>query len=117
MSVAQAPDDLSTLVSLIERDMTHVVSFFEKLDTTIDQMAEVSSDIKQIITVHEDRLNRQEKTNDDLFEEIKELRVENRLQHERIEKKINNLEKIRWMIIGACAIIGYTLSKVDFVLN
>ena len=41
-------------------ELDHIVRVVEKLDTAIDKLTDVSSDIKQILAVHESRLDQTE---------------------------------------------------------
>ena len=43
-----------------KNDIDHVYKVIDKLDTAIDKLADVSSDIKQILAVHETRLDQSE---------------------------------------------------------
>ena len=113
----KAQQEIETRVTLIERDMSHMVTMFEKLDTSIEKIANVHQDMRQILSVHEERLNAQEITDKDIYNEIKELRKESQEQHEHLEKKIMDLEKYRWIIIGAVAIIGFVLAEFNLILS
>ena len=42
------------------KDIDHVYKVIDKLDLAIDKLADVSSDIKQILAVHETRLDQSE---------------------------------------------------------
>lgn len=51
--------------------------------------------------------------------DIKELRVEQKEQHDAlmkhfvsIEERLTNLEKWRWMVVGGAIVIGFLLSHV-----
>jgi len=109
--------EMETRVSLIERDMSHMVTMFEKLDSSIEKIADVHIDMKQILTVHEDRLNRQEITDEDIYNELKEIRKESTEQHQEIQNKLMDIEKMRWMILGACGILTYLLAEFDIILK
>jgi len=106
--------ELETRVSLIERDMSHMVTMFDKLDTSIEKMTEIHQDMRQILSVHEQRLNDQEITDKEIYNEIKELRSESTEQHNELRDQIVNLEKIRWMIIGAGVLLTYAATAMDF---
>ena len=109
--------EMETRVSLIERDMSHMVTMSEKLDSSIEKIADVHIDMKQILTVHEDRLNRQEITDEDIYNELKEIRKESTEQHQEIQNKLMDIEKMRWMILGACGILTYLLAEFDIILK
>lgn len=56
-----------------------------------------------------------------VVEELREIRKEQKEQHQamlkelsRIEERINAIEKWRWMVIGGSAVVGYMLSHLPF---
>jgi uncharacterized protein YPO0396 len=109
----------------------------DKMDNVIERLAEISSEIKQMLAVHEQRLSQHDKNNDyieDLIEqrrrdlddkidmvyntmrsqdngildEIKKLREESTAQHSKLTERINQLEKFIWLAIGG----GITLTWI-----
>jgi len=55
--------------------------------------------------------------------DIRELRAEQKEQHDAlmkhfkgIEDRLNNLEKWRWMVIGGAAVVGYLVSNISQLL-
>lgn len=105
-------DSLETRVAIVERDVDRMSIMFEKLDTAIDRISDVSSDMKNMLMLHEDRLNRQEKTNDEIFDELKEMRNESNKQHNELSSKITTVEKWRWMVMGAIALGAFAISHM-----
>lgn len=115
----------------------------DRIDAIIERLTEVSTDLKSMLAVHEQRINRQEKETDDihlilekrreevdskiddiygvmhkkddkLLEEIKHIREDNTHQHKEMAQKIANMEKFIWMAIGG----GITVSwLITFALN
>lgn len=56
-----------------------------------------------------------------VVEELREIRKEQKEQHQamlkelnRIEERINAIEKWRWMVIGGAAVVGYLLAHLPF---
>jgi len=52
--------------------------------------------------------------------DIKELRAEQKEQHDalmthfkNIEERLTNLEKWRWMVVGGAAVVGYLISNIS----
>ena len=43
-----------------DQDYDHVIKVIDKLDTAIEKLSDVSNDIKQILAVHEQRLDQTE---------------------------------------------------------
>jgi len=105
--------DFETRLIKIETDvaaMKEKVSFFsviyEKFDRTLDKLDERTIDDKKELQMMMDDLR------DGVLQEIKALREEAHSQHLAQQKKIDELNKLRWLIVGGAAVIGYILSKV-----
>jgi hypothetical protein len=54
--------------------------------------------------------------------ELKELRVEQKEQHQllmqkfsHLEDRLSNLEKWRWMLLGGAAVVGYLVSHFSIL--
>ena len=67
-------DNLDIRVELegIKKDLENVSSINNRLDTAIEKLADVSSSIKSMLAVHEEKIERQEKTDEVIFEKIKD---------------------------------------------
>lgn len=57
-----------------------------------------------------------------VVEELREIRKEQKEQHQtmlrelnRIEERINSIEKWRWMVIGGSVVVGYMLSHLPIL--
>ena len=105
--------DLEGRLSKIETEvaaMKEKVSFFsviyEKFDRTLDKLDERTIEDKKELQMMMDDLR------DGVLQEIKALREEAHSQHLAQQKKIDELNKLRWLIVGGAAVIGYILSKV-----
>ena len=105
--------DLEGRLSKIETEvaaMKEKVSFFsviyEKFDRTLDKLDERTIDDKKELQMMMDDLR------DGVLQEIKAMREEAQSQHLAQQKKIDELNKLRWLIVGGAAVIGYILSKV-----
>ena len=105
--------DFENRLIKIETDvaaMREKVSFFsviyEKFDRTLDKLDERTIDDKKELQLMMDDLR------DGVLQEIKAMREEAHNQHLAQQKKIDELNKLRWLIVGGAAVIGYILSKV-----
>ena len=56
-----------------------------------------------------------------VVEELREIRKEQKEQHaammkelNKLEDRINSIEKWRWMVIGGAAVVGYLLAHLPF---
>lgn len=148
---------LETEVAILKSDVNRMTSLFEKLDTAIEKMGDVSNNIARMLAVHEEKLNVQQQTDQELFHlvekrkqelqsDIKELHSrittvtrelsndiseteqrlitamtygtsdikkcitdENKILNTRqvdLEKRVNDLEKWRWLIVGGSIVLG-----------
>ena len=105
--------DFESRVSKIEAEvaaMREKVSFFsviyEKFDKTLDKLDERQiEDRKGIQTVIDTMRN-------DLMQEIKAMREDMARQHEIENKKIEELNRWRWIVMGGAAVVGWVISKL-----
>jgi chromosome segregation ATPase len=133
-------------VSYLEKDMAKVGMLVDRLDTTIDKLTDISTNISQLLAVHETKLSSQEiiskqtvdlverrrveteekLTNiharissgekelsqkidlqyDDIIKELKEMRHEATIQHNKLSSRITTMEKWMWAVIGGSAVVG-----------
>ena len=148
---------LETEVAVLKSDVNRMTSLFSRLDAAIEKMGDVSNNIAKMLAVHEERLNRQEDTDEELFSlvekrrqeiqgDIKELHsrittvsrdmsddlteTEQRLmtamtyghseikkciteehkaiteQQAELEKRVVELERWKWLIMGGSVVLG-----------
>ena len=127
--------DLRVELEGIKKDLENVSSINNRLDTAIEKLTDVSTCIKSMLAVHEVKIERQEKTDEIIFEKIKDRaeeidsvyrelqreisQVERRLLIEikalrnDIGSRVSMLEKARWILLGAAIVIVFLITK-DF---
>ena len=127
--------DLRVEIEGIKRDLKNVSNINERLDTAIEKLTDVSSCIKSMLAVHEEKITKQEKTDEIIFDKIKDRadeidsvyrelqreinQVERRLLIEikalrnDIGSRVSMLEKARWILLGAAIVVIFLLTK-DF---
>jgi len=130
-------DNLDIRVELegIKKDLENISGINNRLDTAIEKLTDVSSSIKSMLAVHEEKIERQEKTDAIIFEKIKDRadeidnvyrelqreinQVERRLLTEikalrnDIGSRVSMLEKARWILLGAAIVVIFLITK-DF---
>ena len=105
--------DFESRLNKMETDLAAVkekISFFnviyEKFDKTLDKLDERQledrKEINEMMAVLQDNI----------MKEIKALRDEMQRQHQIENKKIDELNKWRWIVMGAAAIVGWIISRV-----
>ena len=86
----QELNDLKLDIGLLTRDVEHTNRLCEKLSESIDKLQEVNVNILRMITLHEQRQDQHEKSENEMKEDIKELHSRittvTRELHERIDQ-------------------------------
>ena len=125
--------DIRVQLESLRKDIESVNSINNRLDTAIDKLTDVSTSIKQMLAVHEEKIQRQEQIDDVIFTKLKERadeidnvyrdltreldQVEKRLLVEikslrnDIGGRVGILEKWKWLIVGGSIVVGWVLSK------
>ena len=93
------------------------VSFFSiiygKFDETLKRMAELMGDRRSEINEDlKDVYSKIKETEDKLMNQFSELRKEMKYLHDEEKKKVSEIDRWRWMIVGGSIVIGYFLSNV-----
>ena len=105
--------DFESRLSLLEKEVAAIrekVSFFtviyEKFDKTLDKLDERQTDdrkeFNEMIVILQENI----------MKEFKSLRDEMSKQHIIENKKIDDLNRWRWIVMGAAAMLGWIVSKV-----
>lgn len=125
--------DLKIQIAGLKKDIQNVNNLNNRLDVAIEKLTDVSTSIKQMLAVHEEKIARQEQIDEVIFDKLKERATEidtvyKDLQREiqQVEKRllveikslkldfgarVGILEKYRWIIMGGAIVIGFILSK------
>tara|TARA_E500000318_G_scaffold28159_1_gene28375 strand:- start:1995 stop:2429 length:435 start_codon:yes stop_codon:yes gene_type:complete len=125
--------NLAIEVEGIKKDIKNGELIHSRLDTAIDKLTDVSTSIKQMLAVHEQKLSQSEKTEEILFDKVRERGEELDMVYRDLQRDINQvekrlllemktlkscfdgrvsvLEKWRWLIIGGALAIGFILAK------
>ena len=104
-----------------------------RIDTAIDKLTDVSASIKSMLAVHEEKIQRQEKIDEVIFDKLKdradeisdvyrELKRDVEMSEKRllieikslkndIGARVGVLERYKWLILGGAIVIGWIMSK------
>ena len=125
-------DILIDIVGL-KKDVENVQTIHGRLDTAIDKLTDVSTSIKQMLAVHEEKISRQEQTDEVIFDKLRERAGEIQQVHTELSKEIQQtekrllleikqlkldiggrvgiLEKYKWLVLGGSIVVGWILSS------
>lgn len=113
----------------------------DRLESAIERLTQVSSELKSMLAVHEERINQQERSSDNLQDVVEQRRQEmedrfstvyddmerqdnaiiDRLEiiktksdeaHEKLSNKIDSLQKFMWMTMGGGIAITWIITNV-----
>lgn len=77
-------------IELIKKDISNITRLCEKMDTTIDKMQDVASNLSRIVFLQEQKLTAQDATNKEVDEKLESLGKEHEKDtgelHDRISK-------------------------------
>ena len=120
-------------IESLRKDIENVNTIHNRLDTAIDKLTDVSTSIKSMLAVHEEKIARQEKIDEIIFEKLKdradeisdvyrELKKDVEMSEKRllieikslkndIGARVGVLERYKWLILGGAIVIGWIMSK------
>src|SRR6056300_1012398 len=124
--------DLKVQIAGLKKDIENVNNLNSRLDTAIEKLTDVSTSIKQMLAVHEEKISRQEQIDEIIFEKLKERAGEIDTVHRELSKEIQQvekrlliemkqikldigsrvgiLEKYRWLIMGGAVVVGWFIA-------
>ena len=127
--MADSITDLKVEVAGVKKDIEQAYNLNSRLDTAIEKLTDVSTSIKQMLAVHEEKIARQEQIDEIIFDKLKERAGEIGNVHRELSKEIQQvekkllleirqmkldiggrvgiLEKYKWLIMGGAVVIGW----------
>ena len=124
--------DIKVQIAGLKKDIENVNNLNGRLDQAIEKLTEVSTSIKQMLAVHEEKISRQEQIDEIIFDKLKERAGEIDTVHRELSKEMQQvekrllleikqlkldiggrvgiLEKYKWLVLGGAIVIGWILS-------
>lgn len=113
-----------TKIAVLEERLSAYENMMRKIDEAIQIMGKTSQNISKMLAVHEERIEQCHKSDDYIGRLIEELRIENKDSHEavvarieKVETKIEEFTKYRWIIIGVFAVVSFAISQSHMVID
>ena len=120
-------------IESLRKDIENVNHINGRLDTAIDKLTDVSTSIKSMLAVHEEKIARQEKIDEVIFDKLREREAEITDVYRELKKdvemsekrllieikglkidigaRIGLLERYKWLIMGGAIVLRWILSK------
>ena len=129
------PDNTEIKVDIesLRKDIENMNTINGRIDTAIDKLTDVSTSIKSMLAVHEEKIQRQEKIDEVIFDKLKDradeisdvyrelkkdvetsekrLLIEIKSLKNDIGARVGVLERYKWLILGGAIVIGWIMSK------
>ena len=124
--------DLKVQIEGVKKDVENVSNLNTRLDTAIQKLTDVSTSIKSMLAVHEEKISRQEQIDEIIFGKLKDREHEIDKVHRELSKEIQHLEKrllveiktikldfgarvgilekYRWLIMGGAVVVGWFIA-------
>ena len=109
------PAPLETKVAVIEEKLIVHEQMMSRIDTAIEKITEVNSNVSKMLAVHEEKINTNEKVDDILFTKIDQLSSKMDSDHNIVLSKIQDLEKKVWIGIGIVFCLSFIIQNSNFV--
>ena len=125
--------DNRTSIEVLRTEIEQNLLVHKRLDTAIEKLTNISSSIKSMLAVHEEKLSQAEKLDEIIFSKLKERQVETETRYASLKEnmdltekrimneiksikntlgdRVNVLEKWKWLIIGGSIVIGFILAR------
>ena len=124
--------DIKVQLESLRKDIESVNYLNNRLDVAIEKLTDVSTSIKQMLAIHEEKIKRQEQIDDIIFDKLKERAGEIDQVHKELSREIQQVEKrllieirqmkldiggrvgileqYKWLLLGGAIVAGWILS-------
>jgi hypothetical protein len=124
-----------TKIAVLEERLTSYEVMMKKIDEAIQIMGKTSQSISKMLAVHEEKLENSGKNDDLIIDRIKTIEVKNTEEHGRVierfesleekideriinlDKKVDDVVKFRWLVVGALVIVSFVFSQSSMVVD
>lgn len=113
-----------TKIAVLEERLSAYELMMKRIDEAIQLMGKANQNISKMLAVHEEKIEQCHRADDYIGRVIEELRIENKEQHEvvserieKIEVKIEEFVKFRWILVGVVAVASFIISQSHMVVD
>ena len=124
-----------TKIAVLEERLSAYEVMMNKIDEAIQLMGKTSQNISKMLAVHEEKIDQCSKTDELIIDRIKTIEVKNTEEHGRVierfealeekidgrigavDKKVDDVVKFRWLVVGALVIVSFVFSQSSMVVD
>jgi undecaprenyl pyrophosphate synthase len=93
MGAVRRKTDVNTDVELIKKDISLITDVFKKLDTTIEKLEELTASMTKVLSLHEQKLEYQERKDQELDNLIEKRRSELQADIKELHSRITTVNR------------------------
>jgi uncharacterized coiled-coil protein SlyX len=102
-------------VAVLEQKLEDLKDIIVKIDDAIEKMSEVNSNVTKMLAVHEQRITKQEESDNILYTKIDKLRDKVDRDYDALVARVQTIEKRVWTAIGAIACITFIMNNTRVI--
>lgn len=124
-----------TKIAVLEERLTSYEVMMKKIDEAIQIMGTTSQNISKMLAVHEEKLDNTTKNDEAIFNRIRSMESKNTEEHgkvlerfesleekidkriEVVDRKVDDITKFRWLVVGALVIVSFVFSQSRMVVD
>lgn len=102
-----------TRIAVLEERLSSYELMMRKIDEAIQLMGKTSQNISKMLAVHNEKIEQCSRTDDLIVNMIEDLKEENKEEHAQVVKRIDKMEeklqdvsRIKWMTIGTGIVLA-----------
>ena len=105
----------SIKIAVLEQRLVDLKDIVLKIDDAIEKLSEVNVNVGKMLAVHEQKIAKQETTDEILFAKIDKLRDKMDSDHNKVLSRIQEIEKRIWIGVGIVAGLSFFINHSSLV--
>jgi methyl-accepting chemotaxis protein len=96
----------------------------DRLEQAVEKISDSNNKIATILTKHDERIDQTIRNDENFIKQLNELRLENKEDHkavvdriEKVETKLEDIAKFRWILVGGAIFISFILSQIPVFVD
>lgn len=133
-------------MAVIEEKFTVYEKMMDKVESAIHTISELNQNISRMLSVHEEKIDNNIKTDDIIFEKLKKIEQKNTEEHQRVIEKLEEYQKemeesiktekdrvdkeirpvkdklqdilrFRWVFVGGLAVVVFIATNPHIIID